>query len=83
MTLEIAPELEARLEEKASARGLTKEEFAVHALRRLTLTEEELEELEDEEDAAEADHILATTDPSQWRTLDELRAAIRRRQNAP
>lgn len=38
-------------------------------------SEELLEELEDEVDAADAERILANTDPSEYKTLDDLRKA--------
>lgn len=38
-------------------------------------SEETLEELEDEVDAADAERILANSDPSQRKTLDDLRKA--------
>ncbi len=41
-------------------------------------TEELLEELEDEVDAAEAERILANSDPSQRKTLDDWRKALGR-----
>ena len=41
-------------------------------------TEELLEELEDEVDLAEAERIMANSDPSQRKTLDDWRKALGR-----
>lgn len=78
MTIEFTPEQEARFEQKAQERGLSKEEWVRRALHWLALTPEEREELEDEEDAAEAERRLAESDPTQWRTLDDLRRHLGR-----
>lgn len=74
MSIQIAPELETQLQSAAAREGVSLDEIAARALQ---------EWLEDARDIAVAEERLATTDPSQWRTLDELRAAIRGPQNAP
>ena len=78
MTLDFTPELEARLEQKAQERGISKEEWVVRAVKWLALTPEEREELEDEEDAAEADRRLANPEPGPRYTLDDLRRHLGR-----
>lgn len=48
--------------------------LAVRSYRRSLITEAE----QDRRDIARADHVLATTDPAQWRSLDELRQHLGR-----
>ena len=68
LTLETTPEREVLLKREAARRGLSAAEFAQ------SLLDEMLEDLEDD---ARAAHILENTDPSEWRSLDELRRAVR------
>ena len=78
IVLNLSPEFEAKIAERAQEQGLSKEEFAARALfEKAALSEEEREAIEDARDIAVAEYRLATTDPTQWRTLDELREAIR------
>lgn len=74
MSIQIAPELETELQNAAAREGVSLDEIAARAL---------AEWLEDARDIALAEERLATTDPSQWRTLDELRAAVRGHSDAP
>lgn len=59
-------------EDVAKERGISFEEVAALYP---DPSEELLEELEDEVDAADAQRILANSDPSQRKTLDDLRKA--------
>ncbi len=78
MTLELTPELEARLERKAQERGLSKEEWISRALNWLALSDDEREELEDEEDAREAEWRRNNPEPGPTYTLDDLRRHLGR-----
>lgn len=72
---ELAPLTENLLRAVAKERGISFEEVvALYP----NPTEEQLEELEDEVDAAAAERILANSDPSQRKTLDDLRQALGR-----
>lgn len=72
LTIELKPEVEALLRQVAQERGVDLE--AVIA-QRLNFSEEDLEELEDELDVAEARRRLETSDPAERKTLDDLRRA--------
>jgi len=67
-TIETTPEREMLLKQEAARRGLSVDELA-------KILWDEL--LEDLEDAASAERVLANTNPNQWRSLDELRKAVR------
>lgn len=67
-TIETTPASEALLQQVAKERGLSVEQLAK------VLWEEMMEDLED---AAQAERILANTNPAEWRSLDELRQAVR------
>jgi hypothetical protein len=68
LVLETTPELDARLEKEAERRGVS-----VDALVNLLMDEM----LEDMEDAADAQAIIHNTNPDEWRSLDDLRKAVR------
>jgi len=70
ITLEIPPETERLLRLVAQQRGVAWEEIVVE---RLTLSPQELENLEDELDNTEAERRMANSDPSQHKALDDLR----------
>jgi hypothetical protein len=63
----IKPEIAGLLEIEAKRAGQSVQDYAAELF---------AEAIEDALDAAEADHILANSDPSQRRTMDELRAAL-------
>ncbi len=67
LTLEIAPEEEAALNEVAAQHGQSANDYAKQLFAAA---------LEDAMDVAEADRIMANSDPSKRRTLTELRAAV-------
>ena len=72
LTLELPSEVEKLLCAVAKERGVSLEEIvALYP----DASEETLEELEDEVDVAEAERRMANSDPSQWKTLDDLRKA--------
>ena len=54
LTIEIEPQIEARLRAQAAERGVSVEAEAARRLAVSTLTDEECEELEDERDVAAA-----------------------------
>ncbi len=68
--IELAPLTENLFRAVAKERGVSFDEV-------VTLyadpSEETVEELEDEVDVARAERILANSDPSQWKTLDDWR----------
>lgn len=68
LTIEVAPETEAQLQEEAARLGVPVEQLVSEMIDDL---------LQDKEDAEDARRILAETKPEEWRSLDELRAAIR------
>lgn len=68
LLLDMPPETEAILRQEAQQRGLTVERYVVELVEDTIL---------DREDAAEARQIKAATKPEEWRSLDDLRAAIR------
>ncbi len=72
ITLELPSETERILRLVARQRGVALEEVVAE---RLNLSPQELEELEDELDNAEAERRMAISDPSERKTLDDLRAA--------
>lgn len=75
LTLDVRPETEAALSREAQARGLSLPALLDYAADLLAREAEE-EAAQDKADAEEAAHILATSDPSQRRTLADLRAHI-------
>jgi hypothetical protein len=72
ITLEIPSETERVLRLVAQQRGVALEEIVAE---RLNLSPQELEELEDEMDNAEAERRMANSDPAERKTLDDLRKA--------
>lgn len=72
LTIELKPEVERLLCAVAKERGVSLEEVVAN---QLDLSPEALEELEDELDVAEAERRMANSDPSQRKTLDDLRKA--------
>ena len=68
LLIEVAPETEAELQAEATRRGLSVSQVAGEMLDDM---------LQDKEDAEDARRILAETEPEEWRTLDELRAALK------
>ncbi|MEO6908469.1 MAG: hypothetical protein ABI210_11320 [Abditibacteriaceae bacterium] len=58
----------AFLKREAKKRGVAVEQLASQLF---------IEAVEDMEDAVEAESILSKTDSRQWRTLDDLRQAVR------
>jgi len=79
LTLELSPETEARLRAIAQEKGASVEYVALKRLDVSLLSEEELEDLEDEIDIAAARRALKEDDPSERKTLDDLRAIQRNR----
>lgn len=78
LTIELPAEVEKLLRQVARERGIKLEDILAERLglaQRLNFSEEELEELEDELDVAEAKRRLANNDPSERKTLDDLRRA--------
>lgn len=73
LTLEITPEEEKALTQAAQQAGATLPDYARALLR---------EALEDAADVAEAERILANSDPTQRRTLAELRSAVAEQRKA-
>lgn len=72
LTIKLKPEVERLLCAVAKERGVSLEEVVAN---QLDLSPEALEELEDELDVAEAERRMANSDPSQRKTLDDLRKA--------
>ncbi len=72
LTIEVEPEIEAKLHELAQSYGQSLEIYVRDVLER----EIELEAEEDAQDIAAAKRALATSDPAQRKTLDDLRAHI-------
>ncbi len=73
LQIEVAPEIESALHTEAARRGVT-----AQALAGAALGEWLQEAVEDLADAEDARRILAASDPSQRRTLDDLRRALGR-----
>lgn len=71
LTLEIAPETQRLLEVGARASGRSVEDYTATLLAQVAE-----EAAEDAVDIADADRIMANSDPSKRRTLEELRVAI-------
>ena len=74
ITIELKPEVERLLCAVARERGVSLEEVVAERLN-FNFTEEELEEFEDELDNARAERRMKNSDPSQRKTLDDLRKA--------
>lgn len=72
LTIELPPEVEKLLRLVARQRGVALEDVVAQ---RLHFSSEELEVLEDELDNTEAERRMASSDPSQRKTLDDLRKA--------
>lgn len=79
ITIELKPETEARLRALALERGETPENVAAARLDVAFLSDEEREELEDELDLAAMRRAREASDPSDRKTLDDLRAAMAER----
>jgi len=79
LMLELSPETEARLRAIAQERGASVEAVALKRLDVSLLSDEELEDLEDEIDIAAARRAREDDDPSERKTLDDLRAIQRNR----
>lgn len=77
LTIELKPEIEQLLCAVAKERGVSLEEVVAGRLN-FNFTEDELEELEDELDVAEAERRLANSDPADYKTLDDWRKALGR-----
>ena len=77
LTIEIEPQIEARLREQAATRGVSIEAEIARRLSLSTLTDEEREELEDELDIAAANRAREedAANPGARKTLDDLRRA--------
>jgi uncharacterized protein (DUF1778 family) len=73
LTLEIAPEIEATLKGVAASHGQSLSDYAAELLAQAA---------EDAADVADAERIMANSDPSKRRTLAELRTAIYGEQEA-
>ena len=75
LTIEIEPQIEARLREQAARRGVSVEAEAARLLSLSTLTDEEREDLEDELDIAAAERARSedAVNPGSRKTLDDLR----------
>ena len=72
LSLDVAPELDMALRNEAEQRGQSATACA------LELLAEALREADmDRRDLADAERIMAHSDPAKRRTLDELRAAVR------
>ena len=73
-TIEIEPQIEARLREQAATRGVSVEAEAARRLAVSMLTDEEREELEDALDVAAANRAREEdrANPSARKTLDDL-----------
>ena len=67
--IEVTPELERAFADEAARRGVAAPELANEVL---------TDWLEDQQDAEDARRILKNTDPNKWRTLDDLRQALRK-----
>ena len=77
LTIEIEPQIEARLRAQAAKRGVSIETEIARRLTLSTLTNEEREELEDELDVAAANRAREedSANPGARKTLDDLRRA--------
>lgn len=73
LTLELGPDLERVLEAEALRAGVPVPQFA-----RQMLAEALSEQQQDLEDVGEAQRVLASSDPSQRRSLDDLRKVLGR-----
>ena len=71
LQIEVAPEIESALHSEAARRGMT-----AQALAGAALGEWLQDAAEDFADAEEARQRLATSDPTQRRSLDDLRRAL-------
>lgn len=77
LTIEVTPEVKDKLQEKARSHGQALEEYLQDLLERDVEELSAAEQAEqDRQDVADIERIMVGTDPTQWRTLDELRAHI-------
>ena len=78
LTIEIEPQIEARLHAQAAERGVSVEAEIARRLAVSILTDEEREELEDELDVVAANRAREEdrANPSARKTLDDLRRAL-------
>lgn len=79
LILELEPETEARLRALALERGEAPEKLAAARLAVSFLSDEEREELEDELDLAAMERARLENDPTERKTLDDLRTALAER----
>ncbi len=77
MTIEIDATEEKALAKAAAARGVALDAYLLTAAREMAAMDAE----EDAEDLADARQVLAQSDPSKRRTLDELRTALKGNRN--
>jgi len=77
VSIELEPTVEKLLRTVAKERGVSLEELLADRIN-LRFSEEEIEELEDERDNAEAERRMANSDPSERKTLDDWRKALGR-----
>ncbi len=77
VSIELEPTVEKLLRVVARDRGVSLEQLLADRIN-LRFSEEEIEELEDERDNAEAERRMANSDPSQRKTLDDWRKALGR-----
>jgi len=77
VSIELEPYVEKLLRTVAKERGVSLEELLAHRIN-LHFSEEEIEELEDERDNAEAERRMANSDPSERKTLDDWQKALGR-----
>ncbi len=70
VSIELEPYVEKLLRVVARDRGVSLEQLLADRIN-LRFSEEEIEELEDERDNAEAERRMANSDPSQRKTLDD------------
>lgn len=75
VSIELSPYVENLLCAVAKERGVSLEEVVAS---RLDFSQEWLEDLEDELDNAEAERRMANSDPSQRKTLNDLRKTLGR-----
>lgn len=77
VSIELEPNIEKLLRVVARDRGVSLEQLLADRIN-LRFSEEEIEELEDERDNAEAERRMANSDPSERKTLDDWRKALGR-----
>ena len=78
ITLELSPDVERALETEAAHYGMSASQLAQQLIAETLSTRERIEAQQDLEDVEEARRVLAESDPSQRRTLNDLRRALGR-----